>query len=210
MTNSIEEIIAHTHDIDARYRLLQVNFEISEATNFLRGRKLTNFLEIGSYSGGTFACWASVIGGKKLSIDLTPREVDAARRDRQWEEDFENVHIYHGDSHTVNALQWATQVLNGEKVDFLFIDGDHSEHGCRHDYEMYKHLVTDRGIIGFHDIVASDKHHSEGCYVDKVWEGLRHPTMNMVEFRGNRQWGGIGFLVKGSYPDTYESGDPYP
>lgn len=196
---AVPELQDYVNSVRDRYRMLQVQFEIVEATKFLRERKLTNFLEIGSHSGGTFGCWAGVIGGKKLSIDLPAPMVDIRLRDACWQDDFDNVHIYHGDSHAPEALAWAENILNGEKVDFLFIDGDHSHHGCLYDYQMYKHLVTDTGVIGFHDIVNSDKHHSEGCFVDKVWEELREPDMNMVEFRGNHLWGGIGFLVKGAY-----------
>jgi len=43
--------------------------------------------------------------------------------------------------------------LNGEPLDFLFIDGDHTYEGVKRDFEMYSPLVRNGGIIAFHDIV---------------------------------------------------------
>jgi predicted O-methyltransferase YrrM len=46
-------------------------------------------------------------------------------------------------------------ILNGKKIDFLFIDGDHSYLGVKKDFELYAPLVKRGGIIAFHDIVPS-------------------------------------------------------
>jgi hypothetical protein len=45
--------------------------------------------------------------------------------------------------------------LRDKKVDFLFIDADHSYEGIKKDFEMYSLLVRKGGIIAFHDIVPS-------------------------------------------------------
>lgn len=37
------------------------------------------------------------------------------------------------------------------KIDFLFIDGDHSYEGVKKDFELYSTLVNDNGIIVIHD-----------------------------------------------------------
>jgi predicted O-methyltransferase YrrM len=44
-------------------------------------------------------------------------------------------------------------ILKGRKVDFLFIDADHSYEGVKKDFEMYSPLVRKGGIIAFHDII---------------------------------------------------------
>lgn len=43
--------------------------------------------------------------------------------------------------------------LNDEfkKIDFLFIDGDHSIKGCKEDYDLYSPKVVKGGYIAFHD-----------------------------------------------------------
>jgi len=38
-----------------------------------------------------------------------------------------------------------------EKIDFLFIDGDHSIKGCQEDYDLYAHKIVKGGFIAFHD-----------------------------------------------------------
>jgi MMP 1-O-methyltransferase len=43
-----------------------------------------------------------------------------------------------------------------EKIDFLFIDGDHSIKGCKTDYELYAHKVVKGGFIAFHDYYENE------------------------------------------------------
>jgi len=38
-----------------------------------------------------------------------------------------------------------------DKIDFLFIDGDHSVEGCKLDYELYARKINKGGFIAFHD-----------------------------------------------------------
>lgn len=54
------------------------------------------------------------------------------------------------------------------KVDFLMIDADHSYEGVKSDFEMYRDLVSDNGIIAFHDIV-----NDEWPGVGKFWHEIR-------------------------------------
>lgn len=42
-------------------------------------------------------------------------------------------------------------VLQDIKIDFLFIDGDHSYDGVKKDFELYSKLLSDNGIIILHD-----------------------------------------------------------
>jgi predicted O-methyltransferase YrrM len=63
-------------------------------------------------------------------------------------------------------------VLPGDgKVDFLFIDGDHTYEGVKADFEMYSGLVRPGGLIVFHDICK----HSEqiNCHVDRFWQEVK-------------------------------------
>ncbi|MBC7851046.1 MAG: class I SAM-dependent methyltransferase [Chitinophagaceae bacterium] len=38
-----------------------------------------------------------------------------------------------------------------EKIDFLFIDGDHSIEGCKSDFELFSPRIVPGGYIAFHD-----------------------------------------------------------
>ena len=61
-----------------------------------------------------------------------------------------------------------TSILGDEKLDFIFIDGDHTYEGVKKDYEMYYTLMKKGGIIGFHDLV--DK--KFGVY--KLWNQIKN------------------------------------
>jgi predicted O-methyltransferase YrrM len=56
------------------------------------------------------------------------------------------------DSHQPETLSGIHEILQGHKLDFLFIDGDHSYEGVRKDFEMYSPLVRGSGLVAFHDI----------------------------------------------------------
>ncbi len=58
-----------------------------------------------------------------------------------------------GDSHSPQTKVRVAEWLAGNKLDFLFIDGDHSLPGVAQDFEMYGPFVRSGGIIAFHDIV---------------------------------------------------------
>ena len=85
------------------------------------------------------------------------------------------------------------------KIDFAFIDGDHSYNGLKRDFDAVYPLLTDIGVIAFHDTMKID-----GCrefMLDlrtKYFDG----TYDIVDFpfgNGGRRVG-ISLLVKRSYP----------
>ena len=66
----------------------------------------------------------------------------------------QRLDLVRGDSHSASTFRHVQRLLGGRKLDFLFIDGDHSYEGVRSDFEIYKSLMRPGGIIAFHDIVA--------------------------------------------------------
>ena len=50
------------------------------------------------------------------------------------------------------------------KIDFLFIDGDHSYEGVKKDFELYSSIVNDNGIIVIHD---TDSNYEESLIVSE-------------------------------------------
>jgi len=69
-----------------------------------------------------------------------------------------------GDSKDIKTLEVLKEMLDGQNINLLFIDGDHSYEGAKSDYEMYGPLAKD--IIAFHDISARRL----GVY--KLWADL--------------------------------------
>ncbi len=60
-------------------------------------------------------------------------------------------HFIHGFSYNPKSLLSLKEILKNEKLDFLFIDGDHKYESIMADYLLYKNFVQEGGIIGFHD-----------------------------------------------------------
>lgn len=78
--------------------------------------------------------------------------------------------------------------------DAVFIDGDHTEDGCRQDWNFAKSLNPRR--IFFHDFTDAEYHPMNGCYVNLVWDDvLREASENNWAISSKVVgcgWGGIG------------------
>jgi predicted O-methyltransferase YrrM len=109
--------------------------------------------EIGTSAGGTLYLLTRVSEPDALivSIDLTTAPHTAALRERLARPGQRLVSIA-GDSHLDEAFAELERLLGGEKLDALFIDGDHSYDGVRADFERYAPLVREGGIVALHDI----------------------------------------------------------
>ena len=97
------------------------------------------------------------------------------------------------DSHSPKTFKLVKTVLADKKVDFLFIDGDHTYEGVKRDFNMYSSLVKEGGIIAFHDIVEHDPRSS--CKVNKFWNELKndHEYLEIIKDR-KQKWAGIGVI----------------
>lgn len=170
----------------------------------LRKKSTDNFLEIGTQYGATFYMLSKVYKNKKLSVDL-PEGIHGGLnysimddRNKLLNATFSNVHMITGNSKDADVITNVGNVLNGEKLDLLFIDGDHTYEGVKSDYTNYKQFVRDGGIIAFHDIVHREENVRENVGVPLFWNEL---TGNKLEFVCNCSWakhtpvfGGIGVL----------------
>lgn len=144
---------------------MQVYEEFLTLAQWLSGFKPNNILEIGTM-GSTFWIFSKLSTGKKVSIDIDPRQsiIHHFMYGENWR-------FFQGDSHTQEMLEKVKNFC--PKFDFIFIDGDHSYEGVKKDFEMYKSLLSPRGVIGFHDI---DPDHmfadSYAGQVYKFWQDL--------------------------------------
>jgi cephalosporin hydroxylase len=182
---------------------IQVPEEISQLVELLKQHPLRNILEIGSEAGGTFYLWCRLtsIGGFKISLDYPDGNSGSGKyrdqralteRTKEFKCWSANVHVITGDSHEQKSKQAVEDLLGEEKLDFLFIDGDHSYEGVKADFEDYKGFVRPGGLIAFHDIVDSEYHRARGCHVSKFWNELQGEK---VEFNHGLEWGGIGCVT---------------
>jgi len=170
----------------------------------LRDRNIKNMLEIGSEAGGTLWAFCQVTNpdGLKISLDL-PTGLSGSWKYATPQANEERVKLFstfakescciNGDSHTENSLLGVKYALKGELLDFLFIDGDHSESGVRQDWEMYSPLVKPGGLVAFHDIKDSAYHDHHACFVHHFWQKLDGVRKAEIK-NGQQDWGGIGVV----------------
>ena len=132
----------------------QKRTEILQLLHALKDLRPRFLCEIGSASGGTLflLCQVAAPDATILSIDIdyTPLKkvvFPCFRRDSQ------RVKCLAADSHSPETHSSVIKHLAGNRLDFLFIDGDHSWSGVKADCDMYGPLVRPGGIVAFHDIV---------------------------------------------------------
>lgn len=184
-----------------------------------------NILEIGTKYGGTLHLWCSLnpTPGLNISIDMSDGGIHGGigdelmdLRDERFMERFDNVHFIRGDSHSNSTVEELLPYINrmmfgdldkfasGEialndltlaKLDFLFIDGDHSYEGIKQDFLMYSPFCKPGSIIAFHDINDSERHRERNVYVSKFWNEIKDDYEH-YEFNANEDWAGIGVIVK--------------
>jgi cephalosporin hydroxylase len=132
----------------------QKRSEILRLLEMVRDLRPQRLCEIGSAEGGTLFLFAQTCDPTThlISVDIC---YSAARR--RWFPRFarpgQTITCVEADSHDPATVRRLRELLSGEKLDFLFIDGDHSYNGAAQDFEMYAPLVHSGGLIGFHDIV---------------------------------------------------------
>ena len=117
-----------------------------------------------------------------------------AARIQQFQSWAPRVRVITGDSHQPRIWEEVsrTLALGGDKLDFLFIDGDHSYEGVKADFEDYRKFVRPGGLVAFHDIKDTEHHRYRGCFVAKFWQELKGEKR---EFCADSHWGGIGVVT---------------
>lgn len=192
----MDALLKKAHEVG----LVQIEEEIAKLARFVAGIQPVHVLEIGTNHGGSFYLWSQLATGKKISVDLCegpfgndvlPDDCVALEKEmRSWAPD---VHVIRGDSHDVDVVLKVEAVLDGDLLDFLFIDGDHSLNGVMDDYYNYGRFVKKGGWIAFHDVNDTEFHRWCGCYVGQFWVTLEG---HKIEFNEHSHWGGIGLIQK--------------
>lgn len=178
-------------------RPYQIFYEINTLFEIIKNFKPKVVCEIGSDKGGTLYLWSKTIpsDGVLIGIDL-PRlyRKSLNRFIRLFVKEAQHIEFIRTDSHSLECLNTLKKILKGNKIDFLFIDGDHAYEGVKHDFELYSSLVREGGLIGFHDIVKHDLP-EDVCGVDKFWSEIKS-SYNHREIIENpdQRWAGIGLL----------------
>ncbi len=182
---------------------IQKKFEILQLLKILKKIRPKHLCEIGGAKGGTLHLFseAAELDAKILSIDRN-YTIPQKLAFRTFAKSKQQITCLTADSHSSQTLYKVRQWLGDEKLDFLFIDGDHSLSGVSSDYKMYAPLVRQNGIVAFHDI-APDFKTKYGILtkfdvgqVPAFWNSLKNKclkTQEIIEDPGQDGFG-IGVL----------------
>jgi predicted O-methyltransferase YrrM len=179
--------------------------ELAPLLALLARRRPKTVIEIGTYRGGSFyaLCRVADRNATLVSIDLPGGPFGGGYSDDELDDmrgygvGAQSLHFLAADSHNASTRESVVERLEGRAVEFLMIDGDHSYHGVRRDFELYAPLVGKEGLIAFHDILPHPQ--SPSCEVDVFWNEAKG-AYRYAEFVdpgedwGVGQWGGIGVL----------------
>jgi len=179
---------------------LQVYEEYLNLIYWVKGFNPQNILEIGS-RGFSFFILSQFSTGKKVAVDI--ENLEERFKMGMYNQDWR---FFHGDSQTTEMRDAVKEFC--PKFDLIFIDGDHSYKGVETDFNLYKELLSDRGVILFHDVDPEHifKGDLGGGDVWEFWKNLEEGTKtHIVTTRSsgkNKLWGcttgfgGIGIWTK--------------
>ncbi|WP_436935214.1 class I SAM-dependent methyltransferase [Halovenus marina] len=173
---------------------LQNPTEHRQLIHTVNDRKPETILEIGTANGGSLYPWCRYIDGvnRVIAVDINFWGRDPDFYNTFVSETGRKFDSYMGNSHSEELLKQIAQDLD-TKMDFLFIDGDHSYEGVKKDFQLYSKLVSSGGLVAFHDIRGDH----ERCGVGTLWNELKsdHSTQEFHDSNGPDEWGGIGVLT---------------
>lgn len=160
-------------------------------------------LEVGTGRGGS-TYFLTKLGGEDslvVTVDAEPKakdSVDLYKRHRG-----QQVYSVTGNSHDPRTVEQVAEILGGQPVDLLYIDGDHTYEGVRKDFELYERFCGEKTVVCFHDIIP-DHGTTKGIKTDawtgevyKFWAELKagHETFEIVE-EPDQNGFGIGVIPR--------------
>jgi cephalosporin hydroxylase len=192
----------------------QIASEIAGLMRILEADPPQTILEIGTASGGTLFLLTRVASPDALvvSVDLPQGgfgggyPVWRSRLYRSFARERQRVELVRGNSHAEVTQDRIRRLLDGRRLDLLFVDGDHTYDGVTHDFDDYAPLVRTGGLIAFHDIVPGGpgKHGDPGG-VPRFWQEVKASHGHATELVEDWEWGscGIGLLRASEPPPNY-------
>lgn len=179
--------------------MIQIPSEIKFLLNKVAISKPKVVVEIGTKMGGTLFLFTKVAteNAQIISIDFPDGHGGGYSNSRcNFYKLFavppQRIELIQGDSHKENTKSRLMNLLEGKKIDFLFIDGDHSQEGVRNDFEMYSPFVRAGGIIAFHDIKPTTENSWSG--VIPFWNSIKSKHKSEEYLGEEDSWGGIGVI----------------
>lgn len=176
-----EEITKIVLQLDA----MQKFEELVDLIMFLQTKNPKSIVELGTSNGGTTAalkiCFpeATVIG---VDWFLYPGFVEKQEK--------YGFKVIHGNCQEKETIEKVMDLVSGGKIDFLFIDADHSDENVRKDFTLWSPYAK---MIGFHDIIKSPTRPDLQVY--RLWNEEKKKRKYMEFIKPGDTWGGIGVLI---------------
>lgn len=187
--------------INRDFPAIQIQNELTALGKILKGHRPKFALEIGTARGGTLLFLTRLANPRAtiVSVDLPQGEFGGGYSEkRKWfyqrfARPFQHLHLLQGDSHSCATLERVKDVFKDQKLDYLFIDGDHRYEGVKRDFEMYAPLVRKGGLIAMHDIVDGLPEYVGG--VPQFWREVRQQYRHREIINDPSQGGyGLGII----------------
>lgn len=139
-------------------------------------------VEIGVRFGRQSWHYIELLGADYIGMDIRPKDYSIPNAVIKGYDDHVDLHpkanFLQGNSILTETKKQLEQMLNGRKIDVLFIDSLHTYAHAKKEYEMYSPLV--KHVVAFHDtnIIGPNN-------ISTFWQELvRKEKVPCVEFRG--------------------------
>ena len=147
--------------VAGRYTTQKIS-ELEELVNYLHnhGRQfLKSVVEIGTFKGGTLWMFSQLAaeGATIVSIDLPGGDFGGGSTEIElgWIKDSlrkdQKSHFIRKSSQELSTKDELVDILGNQKIDLLFIDGDHSYEGVQKDTRVATSKVKNGGVLVFND-----------------------------------------------------------
>ncbi|MGI8958548.1 MAG: O-methyltransferase [Bryobacteraceae bacterium] len=187
---------------------LQVRSEISQLLLLVAEARPKTTLEIGTANGGSLFLFTRTAApdAHLISVDLPGGEfgdgypIWRIPLYHSFAQPGQQIDLVRADSHSALTRQKIEQMLGGAKLDFIFLDGDHTYDGVKSDFQMYSSLVRSGGLIAFHDITefnygAADFIPERPFGVKRFWDEVKIHFEHFEFIENPKRNYGIGVLL---------------
>ena len=198
---SLEIATKIASEIPTFHHHFHIIFDIAQS---FEGRTI-NYVEIGAYAGASSCLMLGMRDTNVISIDLgepIPKG-QVLENVLMYKNSPNNYKYIQGNSRTIEVKNLVVDTLNkfiflgfSNKIDLLFIDGDHSYNGVISDFNMYSDLVAIGGYIVFDD-------YNDAIYSPEVKQAVDSLLPSLVDYEI------IGTLENslGAYPSDLKEGN---
>jgi len=206
---SVEELIDLSFSFNyngTKIKPQQIKNELESFLKITEHLKPKVLVEIGSADGGTLFLFSKILpnDAQIFSIDLPPEE--SYEGYQGWKESLyqsfatnnQTIHTIRTGSQNQVTRKKLEDLLDGKKIDFLYIDGNHLYDMVKSDFEMFSPLLSEDGVVAFHDISPASINKND---VPRFWNEIKdkHDFIEIIDIEFILNGGfGLLFLNKNS------------